>query len=361
MFALRSSLFALHLRGPAGAGAVAFAVVFVVAFGEFEIASLVNIRTWGVWLFDAQAGGLALSNSLQYAIAPLLCELVVLVPALALVCHWRRLPAPPDPRRLAVRRPVRALAWSYLLVGVGVAVVLPAMEVLDGTGAGLRALWGHFTVHREIGASLAFALSASGMAFFLCHGPFVAAPSQPGGGSMKVVAMALLCVPGLLGSLLLSLVVLGVVQLPLLRPLRDGPLPLLVVLVFLLFPMAFLLLALVRGLAGNTAIHAARQVRASSARRLRSAGGRLLWDLQGRAEFYVFFVLFLWAYFDLCSGVLLRPAQMPLAPDLLYNQMHYGQSAVLSATLCVVVLVPVLLFGLGVALRAACESWAAHG
>src|ERR1019366_3547076 len=48
--------------GGAGGPVAAFAVVFLCAFAEFEMASLMVVKSWTVALFDAHAGGIALRN-----------------------------------------------------------------------------------------------------------------------------------------------------------------------------------------------------------------------------------------------------------------------------------------------------------
>ena len=114
------SALAFWLRGAGRAAGVAFAVVFLFAFGEFEMASLFGIRTWTVVLFDAQVGGLALGASLWLGLPAFLCEAVALLLALALVFPRRQ------GLRQAARGGVRAgpalrvVVWAYL----GVAVVL---------------------------------------------------------------------------------------------------------------------------------------------------------------------------------------------------------------------------------------------
>ncbi len=58
------------IAGPGRVAIGAFVVVFLLAFQEFEIASLMGITTgdahspvsWTVWLFDQHAGGLPLER-----------------------------------------------------------------------------------------------------------------------------------------------------------------------------------------------------------------------------------------------------------------------------------------------------------
>ena len=55
-----------------------FCVVFIVAFQEFDLAACMNARSWTIALFDAQAGGLALSESLRLMLCPLAIECAAL-------------------------------------------------------------------------------------------------------------------------------------------------------------------------------------------------------------------------------------------------------------------------------------------
>ena len=74
---------ACWLAGPGRPAIAGFVVVFLVAFQEFEIASLMGITavdahspvSWTVWLFDAHAGGVPLSESLKDVLVPLAFEL----------------------------------------------------------------------------------------------------------------------------------------------------------------------------------------------------------------------------------------------------------------------------------------------
>ena len=56
--------------GRAGCWGLAWVATFVLAFGEFELASLMVRPAWTVWLFDAQVVGLGLGESLRYAMWP---------------------------------------------------------------------------------------------------------------------------------------------------------------------------------------------------------------------------------------------------------------------------------------------------
>src|ERR1035438_653919 len=67
--------------GCAGGPVAAFAVVFLFAFAEFEMASLMIVKSWTVELFDAHPGGLALGESLRRMLGPLFCEAAAIATA----------------------------------------------------------------------------------------------------------------------------------------------------------------------------------------------------------------------------------------------------------------------------------------
>src|SRR5207249_1733823 len=114
----------------------------------------------------------------------------------------------------------------------------------------------------------------------------------------------------------------------------DSPLPLLIALTILLLPFALLLRSLLHALRAGSAIHLATLLREASRGGLRRNGGRLQWELQTRKRFWMGFLLFCWAYFDLTASSLLAPSGMTPVFVRLYNLTHYGQSAVLSALMC---------------------------
>ena len=75
-----------RIRGAGRAPWLAAGLVFLLAFCDFEMASLWNLKTWTVSLFDAQAGGLAIRESLRLAASPLGAQIA----ALALVFRGGR-------------------------------------------------------------------------------------------------------------------------------------------------------------------------------------------------------------------------------------------------------------------------------
>ncbi len=151
-------------RGPLRAGMVAFGLVFLLAFGEFEIASLMGVRTWTVGLFDAHAGGLALAESLRLAALPALTELALLVLLLVALFRARGTPQGGGARR----RPggaARALTWCYVGAALLLVTLVPGCIVLRGTWEGLRVLVERFAMGKDILASALFGAAGAACAY----------------------------------------------------------------------------------------------------------------------------------------------------------------------------------------------------
>jgi len=413
--------------GCAAGPAAAFAVVFLCAFAEFEMASLMVVKSWTVALFDAHAGGLALSESLRRMAGPLLCESAAIATVFAVLGRQRSISAQPIPGgRLG-----RGLAWCHLLIAFIVMLAIPATMVLWGTIRGLGLLLENFVLGREILASLLFAAGASAFAglavFGLAHldavrggtgraatspppsaaqgrrnfshwwhwsrcdrsaaqrsagtaesfarpnasgnqaGPGTcvwnarprrpwwhssrcdqsaaqrsagaaesfARPNASGNRFWKIIFLAAVFT-GLLGPLVLSLAVLAAVQLPGLIALRDTPAPLVFALGLVLLPMAFVLQRALELTRRRSALHLATLLQKSRAAR------ELTWRLSTSGKFWAMVLLFVWAYWDLTAGSILAPIGMTPVTVRLYNLMHYGQVATLSAMTCAAFAAPIM-------------------
>lgn len=310
------------LRG-AGAGPwVAAALVFLLAFSDFELASLWSIKTWTVLLFDAQTGGLALPQTFRLARMPLLVEACVLalllrpLPRGAALALAERTPVGPGAR-------VRVAVIAYLGVAAAVVTVLPLGVVLWQAAGGLRVVAENFVLGREVLASVLFAIGAA------CVAGLVAAAAGRLAGAWRW----LLAGPGLLGALVVSLVLLALFQAPLLRAAYDSPLPLLLALVVVLLPPALLLEELLRRRARQPAVHLARQM----------GSRRLLWVLETRPRLAAAGLLLCAAYFDFTAASILAPVGMTPVLVRLHNLAHYGQTSVLSAMLLAAMAAPVAL------------------
>ncbi len=306
-----------QLRGWWGEMAAVFCVVFLFAFQEFDLAACMNARSWTVALFDAQAGGLALSESLRLMLWPLAVECAVLG---TLVFR-----ASKSGRRIGRELPANApgaAPFVLLVVIAEVFFLFAGPVVVFGKGlAGLPALLGNFALTREVQNSFLLALVASIAAWFLA-----------GWALEKRMRIAVLALPGLLGGLVVSLFLLALFQVPPLHFLRSSPIPLLVALVLMIMPAAlFVRHLLACGLHSESA-HAATL----------SGGARARWLILKRPGLWGGALVFLQAYGDFTANSLLAPPTLTSAFSRIFNLMHYGQTTVLSAMLFVTLAAPVV-------------------
>lgn len=308
----RRWMFRIH--GAGRAPWIAGGLVFLLAFADFELASLWSVKTWTVTLFDAQTGGLALGESLRLAASPFAIEVL----AVALILRQSGVGGTAP--RVALGRHRAAVA--YLWFAAAAITVLPALCIAIQAATGLRSVWDNFALARETLVSLGFGLGAALLAWPLAQ--WIA-----GRRGLALIA----CGPGLLGALLLSLFVLTAFQSRWLRPLYDTPVPLLGALTLLSLPLAVPLAWLLAGAQRDPALHVARL-----------AGAReIVWQLETRRRWLAAFLLFCAAYFDLTAGSILAPLGLTPVFARLHNLAHYGQTAVLSAMLLAALAIPFLL------------------
>jgi ABC-type Fe3+ transport system permease subunit len=77
----------------------------------------------------------------------------------------------------------------------------------------------------------------------------------------------------------------------------------------------------------------------------------LKWQLSTSGKFWTVVLLFVWAYWDLTASAILAPIGMTPVTVRLYNLMHYGQIAALSAMTCATFAAPILIFMLALGTR----------
>jgi ABC-type Fe3+ transport system permease subunit len=126
--------------------------------------------------------------------------------------------------------------------------------------------------------------------------------------------------------------------------LRDTLAPLIAVLALSLLPRAILLEALARLVRQSAGIELARRLRASPVRSQRRSGRALLWTFDGFGRFCRVGLLAYWGYLDLTAATMLAPPGFVPVSARLYNLMHYGHNAALSAMTLVAVTVPMVAF-----------------
>jgi len=311
-----------HLRAAGHGPWIAGGLVFLLAFADFELASLWAVKTWTMVIFDAQVGGYALGATLHLALWPLGVQLVILT-ALGLRKNGRdaapsasSVDASDQGRR---RRGVPIASWCYLAISATFVCAVPLAIVTSQAIAGLPSLFENFVLGSELGTSVGLAVIAAAAATLIAT------------CARQSSALALLLVtPGLLGALIVSLLLLAFFQLPVLHAFYDTPLPLGLALTVLLLPLALLLAAL--WLRPDPALHIARQI----------GSRRLIWDLETRPRAIAAGILFCWAYFDFTASSILAPTGFTPVFVRLHNLAHYGQTAALSAMMLAAFATPIL-------------------
>ncbi len=296
---------------------IAGSAVFLLAFQEFDLATSWGIRTWTVALFDAQVGGLALSESLRLAALPLLVEILALAPLLRAARKMAGISIAKE--SLGVHTRISTpLALIKNIVAPLALVLIPAWQILHPSLNGFGAWWESMHLSGELLTSLAVAALSASAAWSLT------------GLACSPAARWALAIPGLLGTLLLSLLLLALFQTAPLHALGGTLVPLLLALTLQLLPLALLLRLL---LALGTAPAALHTAQLAGARRVQ-------WALAHAPAWGAGALLFGVAYGDFTAGALLAPPQFTPVFARILNLMHYGQSAVLSASVFVAVAVP---------------------
>jgi ABC-type Fe3+ transport system permease subunit len=295
---------------------VSAGLVFLFAFQEFDLATSWGMRSWTVSLFDAQIGGLAVSESLRLATLPLAVELTVIV--LLLLPAQKLRPEGLQQSARVISSPVRAVFLSSLAFAFF--VLIPASAVFRLGADGFRAWMETPSMLREITHAFLSAGIAAVLAWAIS-------------GAAARWWRALLVLPGLLGPLVLALAVLALLQW--FPAAADTVVPWLFALVLHLLPMALLLRLLLEQHIDRAALHSAKL---SSARAVE-------WSLWRERAFAAGLLLFCAGYADFTISTLLAPPQFSTVFPRVFNLMHYGQSAVLSFAVLLAVLAPLAAAG----------------
>lgn len=307
-------------------------LLFLLAFQEFELAALFRAASWTDWLFVAQVGGLSLRHATWLAQGPMLGQLL-------LVClvNWRftsgvlREPQPLSHQDDRLARGLVLVAWVVLALIplAGLVVTLPAgfMQLL---GQSLR--WKGLL--RELLGGTTLALCAACCAWILVS---LVNPkhreTQPYQAWASRVIRGLIIVPGLMGSLVLALLVLNLHQRDFLQELYDTPIPWCLAGLLFLLPRALVLQQW--SAAVPSALIIAEQLAHSTPIEQRRVGHRLLWQLRDEPRFLAICCLTYWAYLEVTLAGLLAPTGLTAGVVRLYNFLHFGRTAALSAEMAI--------------------------
>ncbi len=356
----------LHLTGPWRSSLIAWSIMALTSFQEFETAALMQIDrypvTWSVWLFDAHANRQPLSDSIRMILGPLAIELILLSPAV-----WMLLKHAP---KTAVQSfatysdshglpAYRLLSLLCLFPGLVLFLAWPLSVNLHSALSGLRALFQNAGLLQmaaeQILTSTGFAVAAAILAINLSGmmQPASRLPdtSSPDPRTFKNVLLLLL-IPGLMGSLVLSLLLVATFQHSLLRPLYDTWLPMLLGQSLAILPRSFALVVIMNQMTEQSALHSASLLMSSPHLNIRQRVSSILWRMTTFRWLLCGLVIAQWCFWDVTTTSILRPVRLEPVVTRLYNEMHYGRTEALMSLSLLATLTPL---ALGVPFEAAIE------
>ena len=350
----------LNLTGPWRSSMIAWSIMALTSFQEFETAALMQIDrspvTWSVWLFDAHANRQPLSDSIRMILGPLVIELMLLSPAL-----WMLLRHAPkaavqsftpysDSSGLQSHR-LRSLLC--LFPGIVLFFFWPLSVNLHSALSGLGALLQNADLLKmateQILTSTAFAVASAILAINL-SGMIQPASKRPDASShdsgvFKKVLLLLL-IPGLMGSLVLSLLLVAAFQHDLLRPFYDTWLPMLLGQSLAVLPRSFALVVIMNQLTERSALHSASMLMSSPHMMIRQRVSTIFWRMTTFRWLLCGLVIAQWCFWDVTTTSILRPVQLEPVVTRLYNEMHYGRTESLMSLTVLSLLIPLALWGL---------------
>lgn len=340
----------LKVSGAWQAPLVAWSAMALVAFQEFETVALMQIDqhpiSWSVWLFDAHAARLPLRDSLRMMAGPLLCELAILCPALR-VLFLRRAFEGNDLTcsHVSTGRSStwKSMRYSALLTpGIVLFVLWPLINNALPTMRGGLMMLENATLKQslmQILTSTGFAVGATvlsmGVAIQICIAFSAAGRSK----ATRMLWMSLL-VPGLLGSLVLSLGLVAMFQMPGLRGLYDTWLPMLLGQTLSVLPFAFIVVLLLIRVSDPTALHATHLMSESGDFSIRRQMAAIRWRLTTGRWLIGGLVVAHRCFWDVTVASILRPVQLEPVITRLYNEMHYGRTEALISLSALAALTP---------------------
>lgn len=323
----------------------ALGVMFLWAYQDFDLASLMGVSSWTVWLFDAQVGGLPLAETFWKTTGPLFLELLTLAPILGFT-SWGTLRATDTITRSSIHSTSQPLLGLYLSIAFLIAAIGPILLVGQEAFVGAFAVWRNSLqlrgITREIGVGLLNSLVAAVVIHFLCSRILRSGWER---SPLQWLSLSLAFVVGLLGPLPLALLMLTVFQRTWLQMFYNTGLPWLCGLVLVLLPYALSLRILLWNFQPRTPELLSNLLAKSPDSLQRQSGTRIAWRLQTAALFWSLAPVCYLGYFDLTLGSLLAPSGAMSATVRLYNLMHYGHNASLSTLTALTVIAPLLLLG----------------
>lgn len=352
----------LQLAGPGRRLVIIWSLTSLVAFQEFEIAALMQIDqspiAWTVTLFDSHALRQPLSDSMGMLIGPVLCELILLTPgAVVLLALRGKSEAAEQHGRTSqpgshAGTPQILFARVYLVIGLLIFIAWPGLKDSQAlvTGA-ISLLSNRFRLQASLtnvlgttlfaAASALVAMQVVSVLLSTLHAPNAGPTGTAAAGFLVVSAFM---IPGLSGSLTLSMVMLAFFQLPGVNMLYDTWLPLLLAQMFVVLPRAFAIGLLLERFTDSSGTFCACLLSAGPDQTLRTRGADILWRLTSARSFIGLLVVGQWCFWDVTVASILRPVQVEPVVTRLYNEMHYGRTEALLSQTALAVFTPLAIW-----------------
>ena len=323
-----------HARGERDV--IIAAIVFLLAFQEAEVASLLQARTWTEWIFTNQARGLPVLNTLEYASRAMLLQLPVIIP----VAHWiARASRSGNLRSRSdiVTGSAASISWTgvglWLLIAALLVTAIPTVQLIRGAGTGWSNLLDQPALGEELGDAALLATTVALLTTLLCRLLLRVSRLTSWG-----ICVALL--PGLLGALSLGITLAAIFQTDRLAFAYDTPVPLILGEVLFLLPRALLVFGLWGAGRESAVQHLAGTLSVSPVPQQRARGQELSWVLRAQIWWWGGWLIFFWTYFELMlPSLLAQPGFNPVSL-VLYNFLHYGRINALAAKLLCALLLP---------------------
>jgi hypothetical protein len=335
----------------------AWSVMALMVFQEFETAALLQIDrhplAWTVWMFDAHAARQPLHESLKMVAGPLAVELLLLLPLVLVIGTLRGAGSVVQSMVVAgeqrvASRGVRMQVAAYGLLGGLVLLGFPGWRMGAEAVSGVWLLLGTARMFQQTVAqvltSTLVSAAAAVAAFAVCGLLTNRFRTESRGSGWTVGLCILALLPGLAGSLAISLTLLSLFQTPFFRPLYDTWLPLVLGQLLGVLPRAFALQLLLGRFVGSESISTAEQLTGSSSVVVRGRGAGILWRLVDVRWLGGLLLLTQWCFWDVTSTSVLRPMSPEPAVTRLYNEMHFARTEVLLGLTVLSAVSPGMLF-----------------
>ena len=308
-------------------------LLMIMSFSEFELASIMNIQSWSVKVFDAHAHGLPIIKSINLSIIPLIIDLILIIIFLFITQQSYAKNSFKNESNINCSKVERIFAIVLIIFGTSIIIILPGIMILRYAIPGIPILFNEFWMVKETINSALFAIIATIIAWVLSK------------ILIKLITIKKyyyiflpVIAPGLLGPLSLGLIILALIQVKQLQSISNTPIPLIAALALFLLPFTFIVMILLHNIIPDEALKLAR----ISTRQFKNKiSDNLLWELIYQKDFWLFSLIFCKAFFDLTLSAILAPNGSPTISNRLYNLMHYGESEKLSATVCITILLPI--------------------